>query len=41
MKGRNVLARTMRSTLTSDDSSQILDTALLIVDVDLIVDPER
>jgi hypothetical protein len=29
------------STLTTDDSSQVLDMAFVIVDVDLIVDPER
>jgi hypothetical protein len=27
------------STMTSDDSSQVLDMVFLIVDVDLIVDP--
>jgi hypothetical protein len=35
------LTRTLRSTATSDDSSQVFDMAFLIVDVDLIVDPER
>jgi hypothetical protein len=29
------------STSTSDDLSQVLDMAFVIVDVDLIVDPER
>jgi hypothetical protein len=32
---------TLMSTLSSDDSSQVVDLAFVIVDVDLIVDSER
>jgi hypothetical protein len=35
------LTRTWTSAATPDDSPQVFDMAFAIVDVDLIVDPER
>jgi hypothetical protein len=40
-QGADLVRQTSSLTPTSDDSSQVVDLAFVIVDVDLIVDPER